>query len=135
MLTDTTFWIDLLDERRERRRGPAHRFIAAHRANALRVSIVTWGELAESVQHSADLDALLHGVRLLTLPRQIAWEASRIQRELAEEGAMEYDYLFPFALGGPTIARNRVPLCREHNAIKGSDVHLFPWEQGEPPWS
>ena len=29
MLTDTTFWIDLIEERIAQRRGPAHQFIAA----------------------------------------------------------------------------------------------------------
>jgi predicted nucleic acid-binding protein len=84
VLTDTTFWIDLLDERRAGQRGPAHQFLVAHRAQSLRVSIVTWGELAEGVLSSADLEAVLYQVRLLFLPRQVAWEASRIQREVTQ---------------------------------------------------
>jgi predicted nucleic acid-binding protein len=82
VLTDTTFWLDLIGERRARRRGPAHAFMAAHRANALRVSIVTWEELAEGVESSAVLDQILQQVRLLLMPKQVAWETSRIQREL-----------------------------------------------------
>jgi predicted nucleic acid-binding protein len=87
MLTDTSFWIDLLEERRDRLTGPARRFIAEHRAFDLYVSIVTWGELAEGFDHFVDLGALLRGVRVLMLPQQIAWEASRIQRELAAVGS------------------------------------------------
>lgn len=51
---------------------------------------------------------------------------------LADGG--EFDHLFPYAYGGPTIAANRIRLCRWHNGAKGSDVHLYPWEQGEPAW-
>jgi len=83
VLTDTTFWIDLLEERRDRQRGPATRFIAAHRAHELRISIITWGELAEGFP---EYDGFLRGIRILMLPQQVAWEASRIQRELAETG-------------------------------------------------
>jgi hypothetical protein len=59
MLTDTTFWIDLGEERETRTRGPAHQFLAAHRATTLEVSIVTWGELAAGVDSPAELDHLL----------------------------------------------------------------------------
>ncbi len=83
MLTDTTFWIDLLEERRENRRGGARAFIARHRAHEIYVSVVTWGELAEGFENYSGLERLLRGVRVLMLPQQIAWEASRIQRELA----------------------------------------------------
>ena len=86
MLTDTTFWIDLLEERRGRRRGAASDFISRHRAFDLFISIVTWGELAEGFEESRDLNTLLGGVRILMVPQQIAWEASRIQRALAESG-------------------------------------------------
>ena len=87
VLTDTTFWIDLLEERRDGRRGPATLFISAHRAFDFRISIITWGELAEGFAHFDELNKFLRGVRLLMLPQQIAWEASRIQRELAADGA------------------------------------------------
>jgi len=87
VLTDTTFWVDLLQERRHHQRGPASLFIAAHRASQLSVSIVTWGELAEGFAAVGDLEKALNRIRVLMLPRQIAWEASRIQRDLATTGA------------------------------------------------
>lgn len=87
MLTDTTFWVDLLHERQARQRGPASLFIAQHRAFELYVSIVTWGELAEGFPEHGELRRFLGGVRVLALPQQIAWETSRIQRELAAVGA------------------------------------------------
>lgn len=86
MLTDTTFWLDYADERRERRRGPAHAFIAAHRAHEFRVSVVTWEELAEGLERSAEVDLILQQVRLTLIPKQVAWETSRIQRELSTVG-------------------------------------------------
>ncbi len=82
MLTDTTFWIDLLGERSRRQSGPAARFIAMHRAVRFRVSIITWGELAVGFASTHDLALALRGVRLLFLPQQVAWEASRIDREI-----------------------------------------------------
>jgi predicted nucleic acid-binding protein len=86
MLTDTTFWIDLGEERESGTRGPAHRFLAANRASALEVSIVTWGELAAGVNCPAELDHLLRRVKIVNLHLQVAWEAGRIEQEVAEHG-------------------------------------------------
>ena len=44
------------------------------------------------------------------------------------------DHLFPYSLGGPTIAANQLFLCPVHNCSKAGDIHLFPWERGEPSW-
>jgi predicted nucleic acid-binding protein len=92
VLTDTTFWIDLLEERRDRQAGkrrkmePAHAFIAMHRAHRFHVSIITWGELAEGFTEYDHLDYFLRGVHILPLPRQVVWTGSRIQRDLAGAG-------------------------------------------------
>src|SRR5580658_3612264 len=91
MLTDTTFWIDLLQERTRRQHGDASRFIAAHRALRFQVSVITWGELAEGFDSGYDLALLLRGVRLLFLPQQVAWEASRIAREIPGQRLGEND--------------------------------------------
>jgi hypothetical protein len=91
MLTDTTFWIDLLQERNSRQPGDASRFIAAHRASRFQASVITWGELAEGFASARDLALLLRGVRLLFLPQQVAWEASRIAREIAGQRLGEND--------------------------------------------
>ena len=48
---------------------------------------MTWGELAEGFADFGQIEAFLRGVRILMLPQQIAWEASRIQRELATAGS------------------------------------------------
>jgi predicted nucleic acid-binding protein len=91
MLTDTTFWIDLLRERGRRQLGPASRFIAMHRAIRFRVSVITWGELAEGFDAAHNLALALRGVRLLFLPQQVAWEASRIAREIPRQRLGEND--------------------------------------------
>ena len=44
------------------------------------------------------------------------------------------DHLFPYSLGGPTLAENQLFLCPVHNRSKANDIHLFPWERGEPNW-
>ena len=86
MLTDTTFWIDLNEELRRGIVGRARTFMARHRATPLRVSIITWGELAAGVEQPADLERLLRRVRILYLPMQVVWEAGRIDAELSETG-------------------------------------------------
>ena len=51
------------------------------------------------------------------------------------EGAQSAaDHLYPKSLGGPTVAENRLTLCRWHNTAKSMDVHIFPWEEGVLVW-
>jgi hypothetical protein len=54
--------------------------------------------------------------------------------DVPRSGALHGDHLFPRSLGGPTAALNRLTLCSVHNWLKGADVHLYPWEAGEPAW-
>lgn len=44
------------------------------------------------------------------------------------------DHLFPYSFGGPSCGENKIFLCGLHNSVKGSDIHMFPWERGEPAW-
>lgn len=44
------------------------------------------------------------------------------------------DHLFPYSLGGPSVATNKMLLCPIHNRMKSADIHVYPWELGEPPW-
>ena len=44
------------------------------------------------------------------------------------------DHWFPWSLGGPTIAPNKILLCGTHNGLKSGDIHFFCWECGEPSW-
>ena len=47
---------------------------------------------------------------------------------------LEADHLFPYAAGGATVSENRIWLCSYHNRAKSNDIHMYPWEQGEPKW-
>ena len=91
MLTDTTFWIDLLTERQAGRRRPVHDFMTAHRTSAFYVSIITLGELAEGFAEHTHLDQFLRGVRILPLPRQVFWMGSRVQRLMRRSRLGEND--------------------------------------------
>lgn len=53
---------------------------------------------------------------------------------LANHEVIHSDHIFPYSLGGPTVAENQLFLCPVHNRSKASDIHLFPWERGEPRW-
>jgi predicted nucleic acid-binding protein len=87
VLTDTSFWVDLLEERRDLRNGPATNFLGLNRAATLEVSIVTWGELAAGFDSYDALNHLLRRVQVLNLHRQVAWEAGIIERSLAATGS------------------------------------------------
>ena len=87
MLIDTTFWVDLLIERREQQGGSASQFLARNRMSSLEVSIVTWGELPAGISSADDLNRLLLRIRILNLHRQVAWEADAIERSLATTGS------------------------------------------------
>jgi hypothetical protein len=62
---------------------------------------------------------------------QLVW---RYPCPLTDQEPKVSDHIFPWSLGGPTVAQNRVMLCRWHNEVKAGDVHLFPWEEGVPRW-
>src|SRR5947207_7576935 len=86
MLTDTNFWIDVHNELARGMIGPARAFMAQHRATNFKVSIITWGELAAGVDNQSDLDWLVRRVKILYVPMQVAWEAGRLEVELAQTG-------------------------------------------------
>jgi len=87
MLTDTIFWIDLLKERYEHRKGAATNFLTRQRNTVLRVSMITWGEIASGFHSPEALGDLWGKVRVLGLPKQVAWEARQIERDLANRHA------------------------------------------------
>jgi hypothetical protein len=51
-----------------------------------------------------------------------------------DDGAPQQDHLFPFNCGGPSWGNNMRWLCRYHNSMKSCDLHIYPWERGEPIW-
>jgi hypothetical protein len=53
---------------------------------------------------------------------------------LPRDAELAGDHVFPYSFGGPTNIENKRFLCPLHNAMKSSDIHIFPWELGEPAW-
>ena len=86
MLTDTTFWIDLLRERARGQPGPASELTSRYRAHRFSISVVTWGELAVGVDQIVDLEQILRRITVHYIPQQVAWQASRIERSLSATG-------------------------------------------------
>ena len=87
LVTDTNFWIALEEERANGQvNGRAQVCLAAHRREPLAISIITWGELAAGFANHSDLAAYLHRVSVVPLKEHVAWEASRIERELRAQG-------------------------------------------------
>ncbi len=86
MLTDTVFWVDLFRERARGEIGPARSFIRTNRLQEFSVSIITWGELAAGVEHWNEMDHLLRRIHVHPLAKHVAWQASRIERELTGTG-------------------------------------------------
>lgn len=54
--------------------------------------------------------------------------------DLSSGSSLNADHVFPYALGGPTISSNLLPLCRYHNQVKTHDIHLYPHWQAAPSW-
>lgn len=50
------------------------------------------------------------------------------------ESHIEKDHYFPYSKGGPTLQENLLFLCKTHNRMKGSDIHLYSWSKGKPSW-
>jgi hypothetical protein len=71
------------------------------------------------------------GIEGIKCKADILWgyECSRVL-----EVNIAADHLFPYSLGGPTLGSNKLYLCALHNQMKSSDIHLYPWEKGEPVW-
>lgn len=52
--------------------------------------------------------------------------------ECRQVDRIQADHLWPFSLGGPTKPGNAISLCVDHNAMKGMDIHVFPWSGRMP---
>jgi predicted nucleic acid-binding protein len=86
MILDTTFLIDLHQEQARRREGPASVFLARIRAARVRVTIISAGELAAGFEDLRVAREFLSRFPLIRLFPEAAFEASRIDRELMQEG-------------------------------------------------
>jgi predicted nucleic acid-binding protein len=112
VIADTTFLSDFHREREAGRRGPASRFLAAHRGEVLLVTVISAGELAVIFDSNAAARQFLGHYRILRLTPEIAYTAADVDRELIEQGARlgENDnWIAGFCryYGQPVISRDR----------------------------
>jgi predicted nucleic acid-binding protein len=84
MLVDTTFLIDLLEERERGLRGPAHRWLA--RRERIWTTVVSVGELAVGMIDNNAARGFFANWRVVRLHPAIAYEAAAIERELLRVG-------------------------------------------------
>jgi predicted nucleic acid-binding protein len=102
LLLDTSFLIEFEDELVNRESGPATAVLAAHRRQAVAISIITLGEFAEGfIDPRALLESALQGCLSRRLGGNDAWiaatalsyEASLVAREKAFERVPRLNYL------------------------------------------
>jgi predicted nucleic acid-binding protein len=86
MIADTTFLIDLMEERRARRRGRALTFLAGQRPGVVRTSIISLAEVAVSFPTTAAAWNYFKHWRVYPLHRGVADAAADVDRELIRAG-------------------------------------------------
>ena len=87
MIADTTFLSDFHDEHQRRQFGPARRFLAAHRNQPLRTTVISAAEIA--VIFDTNQEARVFLSRFCTLKNifpELAFTAASIDRELIRLG-------------------------------------------------
>jgi predicted nucleic acid-binding protein len=83
MIADTTFLIHFASERAQGRSGPARIFLARHRREIIRTSIISLAEVAAGFENSADAWDSFKWWKIYALHRGIAEAAADVDRELS----------------------------------------------------
>jgi len=88
LLLDTNFLIDLHAELRHRygADGPAKRFMRANKTLPVAITPVTANEYAAGIRNEREARRFLRRFRMIALGRDIAFLASRIDREQSSKG-------------------------------------------------
>jgi len=86
MIADTTFLIHFVSEGAQGRRGPARVFLAHHRREIIRTSIISLTEAAVGFENSAAAWDYFKWWKIYALHRGIAEAAANVDRELAAVG-------------------------------------------------
>jgi len=89
MIADTTFLIDLEREVARRQPGPAMEFLARNRDQTMRISVITFGELAEGYEDPAapGLEELVAPYGIVEITRSIGRRYAAISRVLRSSGS------------------------------------------------
>ena len=86
MIADTTFLIQFAHEGAQGRPGPARTFLARHRGEIIRTSIISLAEVAAGFDNSAAAWDYFKWWKICALHRGIAQAAADVDRELAAIG-------------------------------------------------
>jgi|SRR6266540_3944416 len=88
LLLDTNFLVDLHDElrRKDGAYGPAKRFMRTNRTLPMIITPVTANEYAAGIRNEREARRFLRRFRMVALGRDIAFLASRIDREQSAKG-------------------------------------------------
>jgi hypothetical protein len=88
MIFDTTFLIDLEREIARGQPGPAMEFLARHPAQTMRISVITFGELAEGFENpvAPGLEELIAPYAIVEITRSIGGRYAAISRALRSSG-------------------------------------------------
>ena len=108
MICDTNFLSQILREVQAGRVGPAKRFMARHRAAQFVTTVISAGELAVIFRDTQGARDFLSDYRVFRLTPEIAYEASRIERELAQRLGENDNWIAGFGryYGMPVISRD-----------------------------
>jgi predicted nucleic acid-binding protein len=89
MIFDTTFLIDLEREIVRRQPGPAMGFLARNHAQTMRISVITFGELAEGYEDPAapGLEELIAPYGIVEVTPAIGRKYAAISRVLRSQGS------------------------------------------------
>lgn len=89
MIVDTTFLIDLEREVARRQPGPAMEFLAPHQAQTMRISVITFGELAEGYEDPSarGLEELIAPYGIVEITQSIGRRYAAISRVLRSSGS------------------------------------------------
>lgn len=88
LLLDSSFLIDLHDElrRRDGADGPAKRFIKSNKTLPMVISPISASEYAAGIRNEREARRFLRRFRMVAVGRDIAFLASRIDREQSAKG-------------------------------------------------
>jgi predicted nucleic acid-binding protein len=86
MIADTTFLVDFLREGTLGQRGPARIFVAKHRRELIRTSIISLGEIAVSFPNSRGAWEYFQKWTIYRLSPGVVSAAADVDRELLRSG-------------------------------------------------
>ena len=86
MIADTAFLIHFLNEGRAGHRGPARMFFAENRAETVRTTIISLGEIAPSFDHAPNVWAYFKLWKIYRLHPGVMDAAADVDRELIRTG-------------------------------------------------